>query len=427
MLFSILAVGDDSGGIRLWLNLAAVPLLIGVSISIYSRSRTEWRRLARRNQTRHFGSPLAITLPIPPDEAANLVRSILSYFKWHLNDIPTDKIISLEKGRPGIWGSIVFHIGLITLTVGLLAGQLWGFRGILALTTGESFEEGAEEYQSIETGWFVDENTVQDFRITLNNFDPDMATPNGVTEVSRVRIEQGGQIIDGEVSFNHGLSIKDRMVHQGKWGYSPGLLLKDDRDSTLFSRYIRITSSGGHNVVSYADYILVAEDLRLDLKFYPDAARKDDSTVWETIKLANPLLEIELHRGAELLLSTALVPGDGQAVDGYLVAFPRLRYWSQLVVVSDPTLNFLYIGCAVIFLGLSIRTIFVRRQLMVSIVARDTGSEVKISGWAEKYKATFQDELNQILAAIQHEAEKLSVNSEAAEEDNGRILTNADG
>ncbi len=406
--FSIFSIGESTKALRIWLNMAVLPLLIGISISIYRRVQTEYGRMRSRKTVRHFGEAAVLQLPISLNETTEIVSRVLKYFRWSVPATQSGERVAVAKGRLGPWGSILFHIGLVTLIAGFITGQMWGSRGITALTTGETFDEGTDRYQITEYGWFADTTSAVAMTLTLLKFDPVQETPAGITEVSSIRVVQGDETVTGEVSFNHGLAIGDRMVHQGKWGYSPGLLIRDSSGTDLLNGYVRITSVDGHLVSGYSDFMIVRQGLRVDMRFYPDGAQKDAGQTGETIRLSNPLLEVDLSRGAESLFSTTLNIGDQKTIGGYFVAFPKLKYWAQFDIVYDPTLYLLYVGSLIALAGLTIRAFFHRRSIVILISSTEDGSEVQLSGWAERYIASHRDGLARIIAAIEWEADQLT-------------------
>jgi cytochrome c biogenesis protein len=133
---------------------SAIYLLLVVSLvgCIVPRSRLHWHTLrarpprAPRNLTR---LDQYIELTYPGDAAAARSAAAEALRRKRFRVIShDDETVSAESGYLRETGNLVFHIGLCVVIIGVAIGHLFGWRGDVIVTEGETFSSTLSSYDS---------------------------------------------------------------------------------------------------------------------------------------------------------------------------------------------------------------------------------------------------------------------------------------
>jgi cytochrome c biogenesis protein ResB len=272
-----------------------------------------------------------------------------------------------------VWGSPVFHWGLLIILLALLFGGLQRSEGMMQVPVGQAKADAPASYESIHFGPLRDWRVVQR-SIRVDGFSPNLRTggiDRGPTPVVTVLDSAGAVLKTQEVYPNRPLQIGSLTIHPSDYGLVAGVS--------------RISSAGVETGRAYAliDFSQNATDGTVPAAGYlslSDASGKPEFKVFITVLLpgkpgqflqdlpADPMARIVVTRlDGTAVIQRIVAPGQNVPLPtGGSLHLGYLGYSAQIVVVDDSSVPFLYVGLFVSLVGLAI-TVFSRQQIFLAV------------------------------------------------------------
>jgi cytochrome c biogenesis protein len=322
-------------------------------------------------------------------------------------------------------GSLAFHSAFYLLLVGVIAGQLFGFRAHVGVVEGESFTDAPAGYWSNMGGRLWDDDWHRGFVFTLDEFEVDW-TPDGQPDrfISHFTISpgDGGEPVSGDLRVNDPKVFDGMKIHQLDWGYAVRMVVRDG-DDVAYDSFVPLTMAEegfwrGAVKAPGADPGVGAE-----VYLFPTVIDDDDGqpvvTGWPAPRA--PLVVLQAWEGDMQLervqgihdLDTGRMREIGQAGlrpgasaeirEGTTIEFADLRYWSGLQVSrrhSDPLL----LAAAVLIIVALLPALYAyRRRIWVDVAEDDRGTVVTVSGQALQRPQAFEEEHRRVAEALREE------------------------
>jgi len=141
----------------------------------------------------------------------------------------TVRTISAERGYGKETGNIIFHLALVGLLVVTAWGQLVHYRGQAMIIEGDTFVNSALDYDAFESGAMFDPDSVEPYRIRLDEFVADFtadAQPRDFT-ANVTLTETDGTSSAEAIQVNHPLGVAGSRVYLMGNGFAPDLTITD--------------------------------------------------------------------------------------------------------------------------------------------------------------------------------------------------------
>lgn len=188
--------------------------------------------------------------------------------------------VSAERGYLRETGNLVFHAALVGVLLAVGIGGGFTYTGQTVIIEGRTWVNTLLDYTSFNPGRFVDEEALQPYALTLDDFDLSYVTPGeqGAGQAGDFVAHLTTQFPDaepgeGQVRVNHPLEIAGDRVYLMGNGYAPTITIRDADGEVVFSESVpflpqdnNMTSQG---VVKVPDGL--SEQLGLVGFFYPTA------------------------------------------------------------------------------------------------------------------------------------------------------------
>ncbi len=188
--------------------------------------------------------------------------------------------VSAERGYLRETGNLVFHAALVGVLLAVGIGGGFTYTGQTVIIEGRTWVNTMLDYTSFNPGRFVDEEALQPYALTLDDFELSYVSPGerGAGQAGDFVAHLTTQFPDaepgeGEVRVNHPLEIAGDRVYLMGNGYAPTITIRDAEGEIVFSESVpflpqdnNMTSQG---VVKVPDGL--AEQLGLVGFFYPTA------------------------------------------------------------------------------------------------------------------------------------------------------------
>ncbi|AVX20877.1 ResB-like family protein [Carboxydocella sporoproducens DSM 16521] len=239
-----------------------------------------------------------------------------------------------------IWGSVIFHWGLIFVTCGALLSFAYKVEGYLVLGEGQEKALTPTAFSVLETGRWQRQWPGWNLQLLEQKrhwrADGTLAYTSSLVMVKTERgeeavwIEKGQPLIIGDWRFFHYAT-----------GYAPGLVVK--KDGELVGAFLLPAEKTDENEQGYRIKLLeILPDLKLSGIFYPDEKNKNSE------KLINPMLIVKAGEEVELR------PGQVRNLGPYQLELGEIRAWVGLETVYDPGAKIVFAGSWLATAGLGL-------------------------------------------------------------------------
>ncbi len=381
-------------------------LAVSMGICTYRRAARELaayreRRSAPAGNPRSFSSQILVQSPFPPGVTRDLVRKASTGWNWGSARQSAGGDLSFEKGRPGVWGSIVFHCALMIVITGIGISMTFGIRGMFALTEGEAFDGSSGTLKSLSSGMFSDRSVPGGLQVSLVRFEKKYRVGASATPAGHLKILDDGRDVSTVIHLNNGYEGLSGTLYLGdKWGFSPAIDIMDTAGNVVFAGFLRLATIIEGDDVRFGDRIELEQGRVLEVEFYPSLRVTDTAVTSKGTDLNNPYILLTLSENERVLVKEYLAVNQSCQRGDLVIAFPQVRHWAQFDFVHDPAIPLLYTGFSLAIAGLALRLMFVKKKMNIVISPHPYGATVTISGWSDKYQNALCDELEDCAARI---------------------------
>jgi cytochrome c biogenesis protein len=366
-----------------------------------------------------YRNTATIDLTVPPGEATAAVHKLLAGRRYRVAAHGPGELAA-EKGYLREAGSVVFHLSILVLLVGLGFGKGDGFRGQMVLVEGEQKANTRLNYDVFVPGRFFSAGNLPPFRLGLEDF-TNSFHPNGVPagySSQVVAVGADGHVQRQRVAVNHPLTVDGVRVFQSDYGYAPLLEVTAADGTALYDGPVQLLRDPDTEISSGALKLTSPRpQLGLELTFFTDlhtpAQAGGGFGLVNRPQLANPVLVVWPWQG-DLRASQAasvftldvsrmdrvgdrpivLRPGQRAELPGGLkIAMPAVRQYTVLTLARDPGVPLVAVGAALLLAGL-LPSLYVRRRRVWARVSPDGagGSRIQLAGLALQGKPAFAEE-----------------------------------
>jgi len=153
--------------------------------------------------------------------------------------------VSAERGYLRETGNLVFHAALVGVLLAVGIGGGFTYTGQTVIIEGRTWVNTMLDYTSFNPGRFVDEDALQPYALTLDEFSLSYVTPGaqGAGQAGDFVAHLTTQFPDadaeaGEVRVNHPLQIAGDKVYLMGNGYAPTITIRDSDGDVVFSESV---------------------------------------------------------------------------------------------------------------------------------------------------------------------------------------------
>lgn len=286
-----------------------------------------------------------------------------------------------EKGVVSRFGVYITHISIIIIFLGAIVGNVLGFKGFVNIVEGESVTtvatRGGSDRQ--ELGFAV---RCDDFRVDLY--------PNGQPKEyasDLTVLENGVEVVRKTIEVN------DPLRHKGIWFYQSSY-----GPAGAASATVAVTSAAGERVAT----IEMSPGEKAEVPGYGKISAVDYRENFEGM---GPALLVVLEKPgaprAEFWLLQAYPEFDRQRRDPYYLSFAGIDqiFFTGLQVARDPGVNIVWLGCALMVLGIMIAFFMSHQRLWIRLSrAGDGRVEVVLAGSANRNRLAFEKRFEKLQA-----------------------------
>lgn len=345
-----------------WFQALLAVLFLNLACCTYLRFPATWHRLRLARPAMPGQLPVTEVLPAPPDEALFALLRARGYRVQHLGDGGF-----AEKGKLARWAPTIVHLALFVVLGGAITSSLASWRGMGPITTGDSvssltFFHGAAHGPLAGPPPPFDVK-LEGFRMLMSG----MGRPKQY--YSDVLVTPH----DGKAPYRATLWVNKPLIHEGVYLYQSTWGLAS---ATVEVAGVQLDLPLAQTEVGY-----VSRPLPLI----------SPSHVLFVKGLDSPAMLIAV-RG--LAVDGQVVPGTDVEVGGVKLKLLQYRLYSGFQAKADPGIPYVYLGSALLLLGLGLAP-FSHREVWLRCDDRGWC----LAGRASKGKVALASELAAVVAA----------------------------
>jgi len=395
-----------------WFLALLVLFAANTIVCTVSRFGPKWRRAFRPSHDAEAKSVLSMRqscrfrLSLPLAAAGERVTTELKRRRYvsSLSAGEGKAVLQARKRRLGWFGSDIVHLGLLVILAGGFTSGLAGRRSELALVDGQTADVPRAS-----------------FSVRLDKFETEYYPQGGVKDwKSTVTvIDRGAAVLTRTIEVNRPLTYRGVSFYQQAYGrdWDQARLVLEIRKpgDAAFSRAVAL-KAGQRVPVDDADITQIAVR-----RFVPDFIIGEGSQVQSRSEEPNnPAALVEAWKGEERIFSSwifAKYPdfgkGHGAGTAAAAAAPPKVAVvlkdyeaaaYSVLEAASDPGAVLIWIGCALVSLGLFLAFYWPPREIRVVLEDSQGRVELAAGGQASKGREAFQAEFDAVFEAIRRPA-----------------------
>jgi cytochrome c biogenesis protein len=419
-----------------WYMAIYLALLGALVACLVPRSRALVRVLRSRpprgGDLARYRTRAAFDTPASPDQAMAAARRALGRGRWRLAD--HDGELAAEKGYLREASSMLFHVALLVLLVGLAYGKAYGYRGQAAIVEGETWANARVGYDSFSPGRFFGPERLAPFQLRLDDFTNSFYANNTprsfVSHLTALDLD-GRPLQSQRVAPNRPMTVDGVRVFQSDYGYVPVVRVQDRDGRELLAPQEVLTlrdpatewSTGAVKVTRARPQVGLELTMFTGLRTAPDCP--GGAPFCNDPRLVRPVLVVLAWQGdlqadrAQSVFTldrTRLRPlgdrpvllGPGQSAklaNGMVVSFTDLKQYSVFTLARDPGVPVVAVGAALLLCGLVPSLYVTRRRVWVRAAPAGPGTtRVELAGLALQGKAAFEGELARLARNIERGA-----------------------
>jgi cytochrome c biogenesis protein len=389
----------------IWFKGITVLLTTSVLACSVNRAPRLWKLAfhprTRMGETFFTHAPLraSVVIPANPETVTDYVREVLKSHRFRTITDPEDNGLNLyaDRFRWGPFGTVMAHLSFVVILVGFFLSATTGFKDTnFTAPVGQTVAVGHG------TG----------FSVLATSFS-DVYYPDGSPKdyASDLVLYKNGVVVKSQtVRVNHPLKSGGVSFYQSSFGVAAGMKVTDAAGKTLYDQAVPLVWSSDDGTHSIGQFAM--KDKGLTVYVIGAASGKPDPA----IKAGQ--MQLEVHQnGKDVPIATQVVDqGKPTTIVGLSYTFERTRQFTGLIVAQDPGANFVWVGSALLVIGLFLVFFFPHRRIWVRVRKTAGGSEILCAS-TMKRDVAFKPQFNQLVTDIQLAGAPSSTTQEVGQND----------
>lgn len=288
-----------------------------------------------------------------------------------------------ERGVISRFGVYVTHLSILIIFAGAIAGNLFGFKGYANIVEGQSVRSipvrgGSER---VDLG----------FAVRCNKFWVDYYPSGQPKEYASDLsvLENGVEVVRKKIVVNDPLQYKGVWFYQSSYGEAGGTTARIAVTSAATGKVQNVSLSPGKKAAIAGYGTVSAVDYQPDFQGFGPALLV--------------ILEKPGKPASEFWLLQRHPQFDRQRKDTHFLSFTGIDqvFYTGLQVARDPGVNIVWLGCALMVVGIVIAFFLSHQRLWIRVAPAGEGkAEVVLAGTTNRNRLAFEKRFEKIQAAM---------------------------
>ena len=373
----------------IWFKAIMVLLTTSVLACSVNRAPRLWKIAfhprTRMGETFFTHAPLraGVLVPAEPDETMDYVREVLESHRFRTITDPDDDGLNLyaDRFRWGPFGTVVAHLSFVVILVGFFLSATTGFKNTqFIVPVGSTVQVGNGTGLSVKAMSFNDA------------YYPDGSPSDYASDL--VLYKNGAQVDRQTIRVNHPLKRDGVSFYQSFFGEAAAIKVTDSAGKTLYDDAAALQWQSDDGQQSIGKFDIKSKGLTVYV--IDVASGKTDPN----IKAGQLQLEVDQAGKKDPIATQVVDQGKPTTIAGLSYTFERTRQFTGLIVTRDPGAPFVWVGSALLVLGLYMVFFFPHRRVWVRVRKTSGGSEVLCAS-TMKRDVAFKPQFHRLVTDIQ--------------------------
>lgn len=374
-------------------------LFLAIAVSVFQRVKLHLRhiRSGAFREMERFRSERDLVLPGNAARVEDELRGTLRRAHWRLGGAESG-VVRARMGSAGFGGSILFHVGLLLLLLGVGVSARTRVSGEIVVTEGFAAPLERSSFVGLEGAERV--GRLHGLSLGIRDFVAEFsrsATPVDLSVLLSV-MRDGKRLGEEQVRVNQPLSWDGFQMTLNRYGFAPAVVAVDPGAGVRLDAVgvLRLLPPGRR------DALPLDGGGELGVKLYPDFAMKDGEPGSRSPALRNPFLAFDwIDAGGRGVASGLVAAGGAATVGGYTVRFPAVSYWCSFLVTRDRGVWLLILGSLAAALGLALRIGYPDRTIRAECAPDPQGTRLRLCASTRFFPALHEEWLDRLVIRLQ--------------------------
>jgi cytochrome c biogenesis protein len=373
----------------IWFRGITVLLATSVLACSVNRAPRLWKLAfhprTRMGETFFTHAPLKASVFVSADEetVTDYVREVLKAHHFRTVNDPDDQGMNLyaDRFRWGPFGTVMAHLSFVIILVGFFLSATTGFKDTqFTAPVGQRVEVGHGTGLAVEAKSFNDA------------YYPDGSPKDYVSDLTVYK--DGVAVKSQNVRVNQPLKMGGVAFYQSFFGVAAGMKVTDAAGKTIYGQAVPLVWESDDKSKSIGQFAMKAQGLNVYV--IGAASGQPDPN----IKAGQMQLEVHQDSKKDPIATQVVDQGKPTTIAGLTYTFERTRQFTGLIVARDPGANFVWLGSALLVIGLFLVFFFPHRRIWVRVRKTAGGSEILCAS-TMKRDVAFKPQFNQLITDIQ--------------------------
>lgn len=325
-------------------------------------------RIIKMPKRQAFSSDLSVA------EIAQAVEGVSSSWKFERAEKDGGVLFAAQKGNWSRLGVMAVHISILLIFLGAIIGSVLGFKGSVMIREGGSAKQI----------YLYDANNTPmplDFEVRCDRFELELYDTGAPKEFTSdlVVIQDGKEVLSKSIEVNDPLQFGGLTFYQSS--YQPledGYAVEIENETTKVSKKFFV--SPGKQVKWGAEGLTFGIANRMG----PYAMGRYRHKIWFNDASQKPV-EFWTEEGKMVIVE--------RPATNYTFKIRQL-YYTGLQVTKDPGVWFVYLGCAIMLLGLYVAFFLSHKKVWIYISEEESRTRLHLSGTSNKNMIGFENDFS---------------------------------
>ena len=390
----------------IWFKAITVLLTTSVLACSVNRAPRLWKLAfhprTRMSETFFTHAPLRadILLPAGPEVASDEVRKVLrsNHFRTVTDTDDEGTSLYADRFRWGPFGTVIAHLSFVIILLGFFLSSTTGFKNtsFIASVGDAAVPVGHGTGLSVKAMSFND------------TYYADGSPKDYVSDL--VLYKNGVQVNRQMVRVNHPMAQDGVSFFQSAFGIAAAVTVTDSAGKTIYSAPVPLMFQSDDGTHSIGEFAMASQGLSVYV-VAPASGKPDPN-----IAAGQMQLEVDQSGKTSPLATEVVNQGKPTTIAGLTYTFQRTQMYTQLIVAHDPGANFVWVGSALLVLGLVLVFFFPHRRVWVRVRKTSGGSEILCAS-TMKRDVAFKPQFHKMVTDIQLAGTPSSTSQEKGQND----------
>jgi len=373
----------------IWFKAITVLLTTSVLACSINRAPRLWKLAfhprTRMGETFFTHAPLraSIFVPAEPETVTDYVREVLKSHRFRTINDPENEGMNLyaDRFRWGPFGTVMAHLSFVIILLGFFLSATTGFKDTnVTAAVGSTVQIGHGTGLSIKAMSFNDA------------YYPDGSPSDYASDL--ILYKNGVQVDRQTVRVNHPMKRDGVSFYQSFFGEAAAMKVTDATGKTLYRDAVPLAWTSDDGTKSIGQFNMAGKKLAIEV-VVPASGKVDPN-----IKAGQVEVNVFQDGTKGAIAAQVVDQGKPTTIAGLSYTFERTRQFTGLIVAHDPGANFVWVGSALLVIGLFLVFFFPHRRIWVRVRKTAGGSEILCAS-TMKRDVAFKPQFHQLMTDIE--------------------------